>query len=207
VSHQGLALSQQLSHPIGAHDVGVSHHVTCHLTHHMTSLMIHHMICMWHITWLITWPVDLEKENQKYMHCKIRKNEKNILWDKSSQLSLSKSKGQVISYMMHHVQVMWWIMWLVRWWVRCLSRDGWLMHHVHLLDDSVANWVPSPDDSLLRMLFLIADMLIVWWLTAYESWHVIVDPLMYKRLWLLPWVPISTSHRESFNLFWPKTPI
>jgi hypothetical protein len=31
------------------------------------------------------------------------------------------------------------------------------------------------------------------WLIAYEPRHVIVDPLMYKRLWLIPWVPILTS--------------
>jgi hypothetical protein len=74
-----------------------------------------------------------------------------------------------------------------------MSHDGWLMHHVHLLDDSVTDWAPSPDDSLPRMPFPIADMLIVWWLTAYESHHVTLAAFMYKRLQLLPWVPISTS--------------
>jgi hypothetical protein len=82
VSHQGLALSQQLSHQVGARDAWVSHHVTCHLTHHMTSLMIHHMTCMWHITWLITWLFGLRKENK--LHAVQRWKMKNVPWDKSS---------------------------------------------------------------------------------------------------------------------------
>jgi hypothetical protein len=85
VSHQGLALSQQLSHPVGAHDAWVSHHMTYHLTHHMTSLVIHHMTGMWHITWLITWPLDLEKKSPSTCSTKSRKTKKNVLWDKSSQ--------------------------------------------------------------------------------------------------------------------------
>jgi hypothetical protein len=76
VSHQGLVLSQQLSHQVGACDVWVSLHVTCHLTHHMTSPMIHHMTCTWHIMWLITWPLDLEKESQSTCNAKSRKTKK-----------------------------------------------------------------------------------------------------------------------------------
>jgi hypothetical protein len=91
------------------------------------------------------------------------------------------------------------VRWSVMWCVMCKSCDvsgdmscgGWLMHHVHLLDDLVTDWVPSPDDSLLpRMPFLIADLLID---DDSFSCHVTVDSLMYKRLQLLPWVPILTS--------------
>jgi hypothetical protein len=68
VSHQGLALSQLLSHQVGACDACVSHHMICHLTHHMTSLMIHHMTD--HLTF------GLRKRKAKYMQSKIKKSEK-----------------------------------------------------------------------------------------------------------------------------------
>jgi hypothetical protein len=42
-------------------------------------------------------------------------------------LSFSKSKGQVISHVMCHVQVMWYIMRLVMWWVRW-HVTWWLTH-------------------------------------------------------------------------------
>jgi hypothetical protein len=73
VSHQGLAVSQRLSHQVGARDAWVSHHVTYHLTHHLTSPMIHHMTCTWLITWLITWPLDLENKSQSTCSAKIKK--------------------------------------------------------------------------------------------------------------------------------------
>jgi hypothetical protein len=97
VSHQGLALSQWLSHPVGACDALVSHHVICHLTCHMTSPMIHHMTCTWHIMWLITWPLDLEKEHQVHAARKSRKTKKNVPWGRSSHIHNTSESNAYLS--------------------------------------------------------------------------------------------------------------
>jgi hypothetical protein len=66
--------------------------------------------------------------------------------------SFSKSKGQVISHVMCHVQVMWWIMGLVMWWVRWHVM-WWLTHASHAPTWWLSCWLSAKP----------------WWLTAEDA--------------------------------------
>jgi hypothetical protein len=66
--------------------------------------------------------------------------------------TFSKSKGQVISCVMCHMQVMWWIMGLVMWWVRWYVM-WWLTHASHALTGWLSCWLSAKP----------------WWLTAEDA--------------------------------------
>jgi hypothetical protein len=106
---------------------------------------------------------------------------------------LSKSKGQVISHVMCHVQVMWWIMGLVMWWVRW-HITWWLTNASRAPTRWLSCWLSAKP----------------WWLTAEDvvsnCGHAYCSDdslLMNPVMWLLfsscikdcslPGVPISTS--------------